>query len=36
MGQDPPCLWRIVVLDRRLEPFTEWFGLLELTPEPAE
>jgi len=33
---DPPCLCWIAVLDRRLEPLAERFGLLQLTPEPAE
>jgi len=33
---DLPRLCRIAVLDRRLEPLTERFGLLQLTPEPAE
>jgi len=33
---DPPCLCRIAVLDCGLEPLAERFGLLQLTPEPAE
>jgi hypothetical protein len=33
---DPACLCRLVVLDRRLEPLAAWFGLVELTLEPAE
>jgi hypothetical protein len=33
---DPACLCRIALFDRRLGPLAAWFGLVELTPEPAE